>query len=264
MAIKKKYINLLFGVLSVSSFAQVGIHTTQPKGALHIVAKGEENTNSSTAKETDILITSDGKVGIGTQVPVTKMDLIGDQSIGALKIVDGSQADGLIMTSDSKGLGTWKVANSTNEIATGTFPKANNKKIVNSGTAPDDGHTYSQISIELTKGKWIVSGAVALEPTFTDATKKTQWIHARFSTSNIKSKEIIGFKHLGASGNNTGYASNMLRKNTTPNRSLLYGTSVIEVTQDTPLTIYFWIQNNITWKLDTDSPENYFYAVPIT
>jgi len=55
-------------------------------------------TNSATR----IRIKNDGNVGIGTDTPGAKLDVA-----GTLKITDGSQAAGKVLTSDANGLATW-------------------------------------------------------------------------------------------------------------------------------------------------------------
>lgn len=54
---------------------------------------------------------SNGNVGIGTTAPVAKLDLIGQ-----IKISDGSQSAGRVLTSDADGLATW--ADPTNQWIT--------------------------------------------------------------------------------------------------------------------------------------------------
>jgi len=55
-------------------------------------------TNSATR----IRIKNDGNVGIGTDTPGAKLDVA-----GAIKITDGTQAAGKVLTSDANGLATW-------------------------------------------------------------------------------------------------------------------------------------------------------------
>ena len=52
---------------------------------------------------TDGLITDNGtNVGIGTSIPVAKLDVTGN-----IKIADGPQGSGKVLTSDAYGLATW-------------------------------------------------------------------------------------------------------------------------------------------------------------
>ncbi len=55
------------------------------------------------------------KVGIGTNAPATKLEVNNGNTAGAVKIVDGTQGEGKVLTSDASGVGTWRtMAFSTN------------------------------------------------------------------------------------------------------------------------------------------------------
>ncbi len=54
----------------------------------------------------DMIIDSNGNVGIGTMTPTAKL-----QVAGQIKIVDGTQVDGYVLTSDGTGLASWQPAN---------------------------------------------------------------------------------------------------------------------------------------------------------
>lgn len=47
-------------------------------------------------------------VGIGTTTPARKLDINGGNTPGAVKIVDGTQAEGRFLVSDANGVGTWR------------------------------------------------------------------------------------------------------------------------------------------------------------
>ena len=48
------------------------------------------------------------KVGIGTSTPSNLLDIENGSTNGAIKIVDGTQAAGYVLTSDANGVGTWQ------------------------------------------------------------------------------------------------------------------------------------------------------------
>lgn len=74
--LEKKCLLLFSFLLCFSVFnAQVGIGTNDPKGVLHIDSKSNNATPSATVNDDDLIITNDGKVGIGTINPTTKVDL---------------------------------------------------------------------------------------------------------------------------------------------------------------------------------------------
>jgi len=58
-----------------------------------------------------MIINNDGQVGIGVNPPTSKLDVDGTVTSVGLKMVDGNQAAGKIMVSDSDGLGAWTNAN---------------------------------------------------------------------------------------------------------------------------------------------------------
>lgn len=47
-------------------------------------------------------------VGIGTTTPSTRLDINNGSTPGAIKIVDGTQAEGKVLVSDASGIGTWR------------------------------------------------------------------------------------------------------------------------------------------------------------
>lgn len=63
--------------------------------------------------------TSRGNVGIGTISPIAKLDIIGN-----IKITDGTEGTGKILTSDANGLGSWTANSSvfTQEFTSAEFP----------------------------------------------------------------------------------------------------------------------------------------------
>ncbi|AZB27404.1 hypothetical protein EG339_23835 [Chryseobacterium bernardetii] len=48
------------------------------------------------------------RIGVGTATPGTKLDINNGNTPGAIKIVDGTQAEGRILVSDINGVGTWR------------------------------------------------------------------------------------------------------------------------------------------------------------
>jgi len=69
-----------------------------------------------------LFVRGDGNVGIGTASPEQSLHIM-----GKVKIVDGQQADGKVLTSDANGVGTW-------QASPGTEP------IYDSGWVADDNH----------------------------------------------------------------------------------------------------------------------------
>ena len=65
----KKYIFISITILGICfSKAQIGINTNSPEGPLHINANSESSTNK------DVIITEEGKIGIGNLTPIASVD----------------------------------------------------------------------------------------------------------------------------------------------------------------------------------------------
>jgi hypothetical protein len=48
------------------------------------------------------------RVGLGTTAPATRLDIDNGSTPGAIKIVDGTQAEGKVLVSDASGVATWR------------------------------------------------------------------------------------------------------------------------------------------------------------
>ncbi|SEW47288.1 hypothetical protein SAMN05421841_3486 [Chryseobacterium wanjuense] len=93
--------------------AQIGIQTSNPQGTFHIDgAKDNAATGVPTLAQqaNDVAVTPSGNVGIGTVSPSVKLEVTSPVLSGAIKIVDGSQGAGKVLTSDSNGVGSWSPA----------------------------------------------------------------------------------------------------------------------------------------------------------
>ena len=71
------------------------------------------NTLDATTGEDNVILLGDTssaapKVGIGTYKPGAKLEVNNGTAAGAVKIVDGTQGAGKVLTSDADGLATWK------------------------------------------------------------------------------------------------------------------------------------------------------------
>lgn len=90
-------------------YAQVGVNIKNPQGVFHLDGKGD--TNGSTNTLDDVVVLNNGNVGIGTVNPSVKLEInTGGTStnvIKGFKLVDGSQGDKKVLTSDADGLAYW-------------------------------------------------------------------------------------------------------------------------------------------------------------
>jgi len=71
--------------------------------SVHIDGTKDNSTAGAAEQANDAILISGGNLGIGTTNPTQKLDVI-----GKIKITDGSQADGRVLTSDANGVGIWK------------------------------------------------------------------------------------------------------------------------------------------------------------
>lgn len=100
---KKYYILPLFLLLSVLlSVAQVGINVLSPTGILHISPQNDAILTD------DVIVSTDGNVGVGTLPSQSKLHINASASETALRIVDGNQKSDLVLVSaDATGGAKW-------------------------------------------------------------------------------------------------------------------------------------------------------------
>ena len=98
---------MLGGSVGISSaFAQVGINTTEPKGVFHVDAKGNTQGNSNISD--DVIVDSNGNLGIGTLTPQAKVHIYTDGTVPGIRISDQSEAAGsMLMFHDDTGMVNW-------------------------------------------------------------------------------------------------------------------------------------------------------------
>lgn len=103
--IKTIFSYILFSLLVIAGYSQVGINTIEPQGILHIDA-GTKNDTSD-----DIVVSLSGNLGIGTTSPTAKIQIKtnGTSSIPVqgFKLIDGTQGAGKLLISDADGVAKW-------------------------------------------------------------------------------------------------------------------------------------------------------------
>lgn len=98
----KKILLSLFFVFSTVCYSQIGITTVNPQGSLHV--DGAKDNNASGAptivqQQNDFIVTSGGKVGVGTTVPTSKLEVNGASTntvaynAGSSTTIDFSQSN---------------------------------------------------------------------------------------------------------------------------------------------------------------------------
>lgn len=98
-------------VLSYAQTGRVGINTETPKATLNVKSKVDNGKNLILENKTGnhlVTVLDDGKVGIGTETPTAKLEVK-----GSVKIIDGTQGAGKVLTSDANGEARWETINQT-------------------------------------------------------------------------------------------------------------------------------------------------------
>ena len=265
---KKSIIFSISLLLGVWAFGQVGIGTTSPQGILHIDAAKNTVTTGSTPSNfsDDVIVTPAGNVGIGTLTPGTNLE-INNATAGAIKIVDGTQGVGKVLVSDANGVGTWQTLPQFKYMVNGSFVQL--QSISNN---PNSANTvqYSQGSIILNKGKYMISTGLTIRLTNSSSTVNINPFYLQmYLSSSQNSIANTTFSYLTSNVNNS-FGGNMILSQDTRFYNFITGSTIINVLNDNT-TIYLVIQNvnkdaygkDVNWTFETRNYENYLYAVPM-
>ncbi len=197
----------------------------------NVVAIGNE-MDGLTTTNTDsnvILLGKTGsngpKVGIGTYKPGAKLEVNNGTTAGAVKIVDGTQGAGKVLTSDADGLATWKRQALT--LVEGV--KGSGINIPPS----TGGYIYTGSYITLPPGKYMVSVQNLMSVGFTTYSDGHFWLRTTFSDSDttfVRTADIDSTKGYLISG--------LLPQGA--RFSMLNGSLIIENTTSSPKTYYYW------------------------
>lgn len=106
----KTFFLLLFLLISAVYYSQIGVNTENPQSSFHVDGAKDNNITgvpTTPQQGNDFVLTSTGNVGIGKINPTNKLDVT-STTAGAIKITDGTQGEGKILTSDANGVGIWK------------------------------------------------------------------------------------------------------------------------------------------------------------
>ena len=135
--------------------AQVGINTKSPLGVWHIDPKA--NTTSPTVGiEDDIVITSDGNVGIGTSTPSNKLSIVTAGANTGLYLPNGASL-GKVLTSDTQGNAVWiSSAVQHKTVVYGDTVKGQGQIHINGVIQPVFGkiNTLRKVFVDEAKGKY--------------------------------------------------------------------------------------------------------------
>jgi hypothetical protein len=111
------FLCLLLGGIGVAAQAPtgvIGINTMNPRGVLHIDGASTQATTNPAAGEVDatqasddVIVDTQGRIGVGHLSPEAKIDLHSDAPGGGLRIQDGTEGEGRLLFSDENGTGSW-------------------------------------------------------------------------------------------------------------------------------------------------------------
>lgn len=218
--------------------------------------------DTSNATSNVILLGDDSynapKVGIGTYKPVAKLDIKGPYG-GAIRIADGTQGQGKVLTSDYNGVGTWQ------EINVSLFKKAPIAGIFSWAAATELGNTSFNKIASLT----VPPGASMIYVK----------IHLRGANVNAGyTRAYVGTKDIGTNNSNTGETpiggstlfipytgkdfemqTSFIYNNTTNGNQIIY----LNLQSDAATikrSAFEYPNGGNAWG--TKWVENYFYAVP--
>ncbi|MCS4300934.1 hypothetical protein [Chryseobacterium sp. BIGb0232] len=139
-----KTLTCLLFLTSVTVYSQVGIGTGNPRQQFYIDG-GKDNpasgAHSAAQANNDLVVTATGNMGIGTISPAAKLDIANGSTAGAIKITDGTQGKGKVLTSDEDVVGTWQ--NTSNTFMGLSINRATNTPVAANAPMPLTGILYS-------------------------------------------------------------------------------------------------------------------------
>lgn len=168
----KKLFLLLVGLFFIGLLnGQVGINTKSPFGAFHIDPKANTagTPSSPTNDSDDVIVSMNGRLGIGTANPTASVDLR-----GTIRINDGTQGSGNIFTTDGTGLGYWD-SEFKFKIISGTI---SNGILLGVGWS-----VVSAQPLTITAGKWLLSARVVTKNSI--ASSYYTWLQIYDKTSAV-------------------------------------------------------------------------------
>lgn len=247
-------------IISGAIYSQVGINTSNPQDTFHVDGgKDNDATGAPTLGQqgNDVIITSAGNIGVGTVNPAARVEINNGSISGAIKIVDGSQADGKILTSDANGVGMWKETKP--RVVQGVTPNP-------AMSISSDGNStvkYTGMYIDLPQGKWIIH----LGLLFTANVSNTKFLLHTYFSSSTTARQFYGFDFFSPTGGGTNIAGTLTNNGSgvlESNYDFVNGSSLVNVTSSS-VRLYVLIANKPSnyWNMWTASYEDYFYATPV-
>ncbi|SHF77239.1 hypothetical protein [Dysgonomonas macrotermitis] len=227
----------ILGILILTALpvmAQIGVNTETPYTLFHLDARYTATTTnpdnavpSNIQQQDDVVITEDGKVGIGTITPGAKFEVNTQNVAGMypLQITDTSDPTGKVLVSDSNGNALWTKVQPPRgtvypiiDIPASTIPAGSEQLVPNSEfTVPHDGFfsyeirwwsyysaayaTASRISIVLIlKRNGVTVDSFRYQTPFIGSSAITSYIPL-YSTANANDKLALYIHSVEGPGN---------------------------------------------------------------
>ena len=287
---KKNILFILSFIICGGLSAQVGVNTGNPQGTFHIDADKNNPTSGSTftfaEQNKDVIVMPDGKMGIGTIHPDTKLDI---RSVDAtltnptyntgFRLVDGNEKTGRVLQTDANGLATWKDI-SKRDIVIGRFsapPQVfsdNDPAVV--ATVP---YKFIGANITLKPGKYAVYLGLSVYLPVSYPLGYSYYLPVFLSSSNT-SVNTAGFNYESGAGNAAAFGGRMVKNRGNTSLNMIQGSIIVNVTNPAGITLYTFLKNiplynDVTltstqptppltsYRLNATNWENFFYALPI-
>ncbi len=134
----------------MTASSQVGINIQNPQGIFHIDAQN----NNPVSVADDVLVDGNGNVGLGILSPTAKLDINVLTGSTALRIEDGTQAEGRILMSDANGNTSWGVIKGSGGYSFSITQKVTFPHTISSVVPLDGTNTYIPIT---SKGNYLLT-----------------------------------------------------------------------------------------------------------
>lgn len=158
---KKIYIVVCFLLSSSISLLWSQSVTINNSSSSVLLIDPLKNTNGTSGTSDDVVIVSNGNVGIGTASPSVRLDIR-----GTLRIVDGAQSNGAFFVSDENGIGSWYDSDFIGRrIVWGSILQTKNVT-----TTYQD---ITSVSLDLTGGLWMIAAKADVTGTLSSTTLTT-------------------------------------------------------------------------------------------
>lgn len=247
------YILMVISSLALQAQVVTVNTTTSASNAVWHLDGAGDNTASITDTQAlnDLVITSEGKLGVGNIVPSVQVD-VKTRSVPAFRMEDGWQTDQRVLTSDAYGNGRWQPFGASYVQVISVDPQT-------SFTIADitGKYLYSNISFSLPPGLWMIEPNILIFRNTgvagTNATSfaKRAWIKSIISDSNtvgtITGDVLPGGPQLVCSflyAVGAGY-------------NMMNGFFFINNASGAPKTYYYWYGNVSNLGLATNATFNF-------